>query len=203
MGNSRCPDAATSGFYNKLSFGWMNNVVKKARQGECKPAVRPLKKRAYRELHREHALQCQQGLLRRLQALIIRLYTVVYGCEWQCASCAFSPAAAMPSNSNSPTLQQLLLSSTSWPTPSKHISWLPTPPSAALLLFLLLPAGDVDVHELPLPTPQTADVAYEEFQVRWDAAVKEGRPNLRKVLWSTFGKDLMIAGLFKLVWSVW
>ncbi|WIA12457.1 hypothetical protein OEZ85_012492 [Tetradesmus obliquus] len=94
MGNSRCPDAATSGFYNKLSFGWMNNVVKKARQ------------------------------------------------------------------------------------------------------------GDVDVHELPLPTPQTADVAYEEFQVRWDAAVKEGRPNLRKVLWSTFGKDLMIAGLFKLVWSV-
>jgi hypothetical protein len=34
MGNTRCPDAATSGFYNKLSFGWMNNVVKSARKGE-------------------------------------------------------------------------------------------------------------------------------------------------------------------------
>jgi hypothetical protein len=29
-----CPDAATSGFFNKLSFGWMNAVVRKARQGE-------------------------------------------------------------------------------------------------------------------------------------------------------------------------
>jgi hypothetical protein len=34
MGNNSCPDAATSGFYNKLSFGWMNNVVKRARKGE-------------------------------------------------------------------------------------------------------------------------------------------------------------------------
>jgi hypothetical protein len=46
-------------------------------------------------------------------------------------------------------------------------------------------------------------VAYEQFQTRWDAAVKEGKPNLRKVLWRTFGKDLMLAGLFKLVWSIW
>jgi hypothetical protein len=81
----------------------------------------------------------------------------------------------------------------------------PTDPLLLLLLppLLLLPAGEVDVHELPLPTSQTADVAYEEFQVRWEAAVKEGKPNLRKVLWRTFGKDLMLAGLFKLVWSVW
>lgn len=95
MGGTNCPDAATAGFFNKLSFGWMNSVVKKAR------------------------------------------------------------------------------------------------------------TGDVDVHELPLPTLQTADVAYEAFQTNWDAAVKIGQPNLRKVLWRTFGKDLMLAGIFKLLWSVW
>jgi hypothetical protein len=37
----------------------------------------------------------------------------------------------------------------------------------------------------------------------WEAAVKSGQPNLRKTLWKTFGKDLMIAGLFKFAWSVW
>jgi hypothetical protein len=95
MGVSKCPDGATSGFFNKRSFGWMNSVVRKAR------------------------------------------------------------------------------------------------------------SGAVDVHELPLPTPQTADVAYEAFQHNWDAAVTSGQPNLRKVLWRTFGKDLMLAGLFKLLWSIW
>lgn len=91
----RDSDAATSGFFNKLRFGWMNSVVKKARQ------------------------------------------------------------------------------------------------------------GDVDLDELPLPTPQTADAAYQEFVTNWEAALKSGKPNLRNVLWRTFGKDLMIAGLFKLVWSIW
>ena len=91
----RCPDAATSGFFNKLSFSWMTSVVRKAR------------------------------------------------------------------------------------------------------------TGDVDVHELPLPTQQQAEVAYGSFQDNWDAAVKAGNPSLRKVLWRTFGKDLMLAGLFKLLWSVW
>lgn len=95
MGGTKCPDAATSGFFNKLSFGWMNSVVKKAR------------------------------------------------------------------------------------------------------------TNDVDVHELPLPTEQTAEVAHGEFLKNWEAAVQSGQPNLRKALWKTFGKDLMIAGLFKLVWSVW
>jgi hypothetical protein len=50
---------------------------------------------------------------------------------------------------------------------------------------------------------QTADVAYAEFQANWDQAVKTGKPNLRGVLWKTFGKDLMLAGLFKLLWSLW
>jgi hypothetical protein len=95
MGGTNCPDAATAGFFNKLSFGWMNGVVKKAR------------------------------------------------------------------------------------------------------------TGDVDVHELPLPTNQTADVAYEAFNSNWEAAVKAGQPKLRKVLWQTFGRDLMLAGIFKLLWSIW
>lgn len=91
----RCPDKATSGFFNKLSFGWMNDVVKKAK------------------------------------------------------------------------------------------------------------TGDVDVHELPLPSEQQADVAFEAFQKNWEAAAASGRPSLRRVLWKTFGRDLMLAGMFKLVWSVW
>lgn len=91
----QCPDAAVSGFFNKLSFGWMSGVVKKAR------------------------------------------------------------------------------------------------------------TGDVDVHELPLPTEQQAEVAYTQFQSNWDAAVKAGKPSLRNVLWRTFGKDLMLAGIFKLLWSIW
>jgi ATP-binding cassette, subfamily C (CFTR/MRP), member 1 len=63
--------------------------------------------------------------------------------------------------------------------------------------------GDVELSELPLPSAQQAEVAYSEFQSNWDAAVKAGSPNLRKVLWQSFGRDLMLAGLFKLVWSVW
>lgn len=59
------------------------------------------------------------------------------------------------------------------------------------------------MHDLPLPSQQTADVAYDQFVVNWDASVKAGQPNLRKVLWRTFGKDLMTAGLFKLLWSLW
>jgi hypothetical protein len=63
--------------------------------------------------------------------------------------------------------------------------------------------GEVDLHHLPLPTEQTAEVAHDQFMRNWDAAVKSGQPNLRKTLIKTFGKDLMIAGLFKLVWSIW
>lgn len=74
MGGTQCPDAATSGFFNKLSFRWMNNVVKRAR------------------------------------------------------------------------------------------------------------TNDVDVHELPLPTDQTAEVSYDAFSKNWDQAVKAGNPNLRKVI---------------------
>jgi hypothetical protein len=63
--------------------------------------------------------------------------------------------------------------------------------------------GEVDLHILPLPTAQTAEVAHDEFIKNWEAAVRSGQPNLRKTLIKTFGKDLMIAGLFKLIWSIW
>jgi hypothetical protein len=63
--------------------------------------------------------------------------------------------------------------------------------------------AEVDLHHLPLPTQQTAEVAHDDFIKDWEAAVRAGNPNLRKTLWKTFGKDLMIAGIFKLVWSVW
>jgi hypothetical protein len=63
--------------------------------------------------------------------------------------------------------------------------------------------GEVDIHDLPLPSQQQAEVAYEQFNTNWEAAVKAGNPNLRKVLIRAFGKDLMLAGLWKLLWSVW
>ena len=62
--------------------------------------------------------------------------------------------------------------------------------------------GDIALETLPLPAEQSADVAYGQFQGNWEAAVKSGKPNLRSVLFQTFGKDLMLAGLFKLGWSV-
>lgn len=46
-------------------------------------------------------------------------------------------------------------------------------------------------------------MAFDQFLTNWKSAVKAGNPNLRKVLWRTFGRDLMLAGLFKLVWSFW
>jgi hypothetical protein len=63
--------------------------------------------------------------------------------------------------------------------------------------------GEVSLEALPLPTNQTAEVAHDLFIKNWEDAVRSGQPNLRKTLWKTFGKDLMIAGIFKLVWSVW
>jgi hypothetical protein len=42
MGGTNCPDAATSGFFNKMSFSWMTSVVKSARKGECDVHSLPL-----------------------------------------------------------------------------------------------------------------------------------------------------------------
>ncbi|KAJ9510651.1 hypothetical protein QJQ45_027539, partial [Haematococcus lacustris] len=61
---------------------------------------------------------------------------------------------------------------------------------------------DVPVEACVLPPEQTADVAYERFRTAWDEAVAKGNPKLRKVLQSVFGRQLMLAGLFKLLWSV-
>lgn len=61
---------------------------------------------------------------------------------------------------------------------------------------------DIVVDELPLPSSLHSDIAYQEFAPKWEAACKAGNPNLRKVLIATFGKDLFLAGLFKLGWSL-
>ncbi|KAL4427322.1 hypothetical protein ABPG77_003231 [Micractinium sp. CCAP 211/92] len=78
-------------------------------------------------------------------------------------------------------------------------------------MYRIVPAarrGEVAVEDLPLPERQQAEPAYEELNTKWEAAVasanKEGAnpPKLLKVLWKTYGRDLMIAGVFKLLWSV-
>jgi hypothetical protein len=63
-------------------------------------------------------------------------------------------------------------------------------------------AGEIALENLPLPEEQTSDFAYSQFQGKWEAACKGGKPNLRSVLFQTFGRDLMKAGFFKLGWSV-
>ncbi|KAJ9527211.1 hypothetical protein QJQ45_025467 [Haematococcus lacustris] len=61
---------------------------------------------------------------------------------------------------------------------------------------------NVPLEACVLPPEQTADVAYERFRTAWEAAVAKGNPKLRQVLMSVYGKDLFLAGLFKLLWSV-
>jgi ABC-type multidrug transport system fused ATPase/permease subunit len=67
--------------------------------------------------------------------------------------------------------------------------------------------GEVTVEELPLPKAQQAEPCYQELTANWEKAVLESsksgkQPSLRKVLWRTYGKDLMLAGFFKFMWSV-
>jgi hypothetical protein len=81
---------------------------------------------------------------------------------------------------------------------------LPCALAGAPFFLVCVSRGKIDDPAFsPRPHAQTADVAYELFSVNWEAAVKAGSPNLRKVLWKTFGKDLMLAGLWKLLWSLW
>ncbi|KAG1659734.1 hypothetical protein FOA52_006004 [Chlamydomonas sp. UWO 241] len=62
--------------------------------------------------------------------------------------------------------------------------------------------GTVELEDCLLPTDQTANVAYEKFAANWRAAkATTAEPNLRKVLLQTFGGDLALAGLWKLLWS--
>ncbi|KAG1674667.1 hypothetical protein FOA52_007191 [Chlamydomonas sp. UWO 241] len=62
--------------------------------------------------------------------------------------------------------------------------------------------GAVELNDCLLPTDQTANVAYDKFSVNWRAAqAQSSTPNLRKVLVKTFGAELALAGLWKLLWS--
>jgi ABC-type multidrug transport system fused ATPase/permease subunit len=67
--------------------------------------------------------------------------------------------------------------------------------------------GTVEVSDLPLPADQQAEACYEELNANWEAAVQEAKkagkePKLMKVLRKTYGRDLLLAGIFKLMWSV-
>lgn len=67
--------------------------------------------------------------------------------------------------------------------------------------------GEVEVTDLPLPADQHAEPCYEELNTNWEMAVQEAskqskEPRLMKVLWKTYGRDILLAGIFKLMWSV-
>ena len=59
---------------------------------------------------------------------------------------------------------------------------------------------------MPLPERQSVDSSYEVFKKHWDAELQghlAGRqPSIVRALRRSFGGELMIAGLFKFLWSV-
>nr|AXF41555.1 HLA3 protein [Chlorella sp. ArM0029B] len=77
-------------------------------------------------------------------------------------------------------------------------------------MYRVVPAarkGTLTVDDLPLPDAQQAEPAYNELRTNWENAVaasgKDGKqPKLLKVLLKTYGRDLLLAGIFKLMWSV-
>uniref|UniRef100_A0A7S0R9V8 Uncharacterized protein n=1 Tax=Chlamydomonas leiostraca TaxID=1034604 RepID=A0A7S0R9V8_9CHLO len=62
--------------------------------------------------------------------------------------------------------------------------------------------GPVPAESLVLPPQQKAEASYDAFIGNWEASVASGKPNLRSALVKTWGKQLMLAGFFKLVWSI-
>ena len=66
--------------------------------------------------------------------------------------------------------------------------------------------GDIDEDDMPLPERQTVDSSYEVFQKYWATELEEhkaGRkPSIVRALRRSFGGELMVAGLFKFLWSV-
>lgn len=73
--------------------------------------------------------------------------------------------------------------------------------------------GQLKEENLPLPVDQRAEVNFDLFQEQW--AVEQKRtsepkfnkkkpyePSLLKALWRLYGKELMIGGIFKLLWGV-
>jgi ATP-binding cassette subfamily C (CFTR/MRP) protein 1 len=64
----------------------------------------------------------------------------------------------------------------------------------------------IDLDALPMPEALYSDAAHDQFEAVWTstkkAATKEKPASLKRALLKTFGKELMLAGLFKLVWSV-
>jgi ATP-binding cassette, subfamily C (CFTR/MRP), member 1 len=64
----------------------------------------------------------------------------------------------------------------------------------------------IELETLPLPREIHVESSHAAFAANWEAAKKnatEKNPlNLRKVLWRTYGGQLMTAGIFKIIWSI-
>ena len=45
-------------------------------------------------------------------------------------------------------------------------------------------------------------VSFDAFNEKWQEQIKTGNPNLRKALLATYGRSMIVSGMFKLLWSV-
>jgi ATP-binding cassette, subfamily C (CFTR/MRP), member 1 len=64
----------------------------------------------------------------------------------------------------------------------------------------------IELENLPLPHDLHVDSSHSAFEAGWGEAKQNAtdeKPlSLRRVLWRTFGSQLMAAGIFKVIWSV-
>jgi len=65
--------------------------------------------------------------------------------------------------------------------------------------------GELEEQDLPLPKDQRAELNFERFQKEWEKElqqVSQKPPSILKVLWSLYKSEIMLGGLFKLLWSL-
>jgi ATP-binding cassette, subfamily C (CFTR/MRP), member 1 len=64
----------------------------------------------------------------------------------------------------------------------------------------------IDLSSLPLPQDLHVNSAHAVFKTNWEAGKRHAtdkKPvSLRNVMWRAFGSQLMVAGIFKVIWSV-
>jgi ATP-binding cassette subfamily C (CFTR/MRP) protein 1 len=63
--------------------------------------------------------------------------------------------------------------------------------------------GTCDIDSLPLPTKLEADVNFRKFSANWVEEISDEhkQPSLLRCLRKTYGRDIIIAGIFKALWS--
>jgi len=65
--------------------------------------------------------------------------------------------------------------------------------------------GELEEQHLPLPKDQRAEVNFDRFQTEWAKELQQGSkkpPSLLKVLWCLYKGEIMLGGLFKMLWSL-